>query len=120
MFVIRELGDFLNCVVAPGVPVTSRVWLFPPYDIPKFGGNGAALEGFIKVRGRRPPREVKVSFRRDFFDRNTGSINSLVPSLSGVHQSLSGAPRKNTGDALKNVNLWISFPVSGSISTICP
>ena len=84
MLSVGELGQFPNCVVAPGVTISSKVWLFPCYDIPKFGGNGALVKASGEVVGGSTPREMEISFSRNLFNRTTCSVDSLVKRVPEV------------------------------------
>lgn len=111
---IRELGDFSNCIVSPGVSVTSRVWLFPFNDLPKFGGDGAVFEGSVEVDGASAPREMQISFLGDPPNGTARGKHGLVKRVPKVAQCLgrpSGQGARNGIEYLELVDLITGFRI---------
>jgi len=111
---IRQLGDFSNCVVSPGVSVSSRVWLFPFDDIPKFGGNGAIFQGSIEVGKTGFPREIQVALLGHLSNGNARSVNGLVEGIPKIPQRLGRLSGQGTWkgfEYLELVNFIAGFRV---------
>ncbi len=106
MLIIRKMGDLANCIITPGVSITSRIWLFPPYDFVKFGRDDLPL---IEARGEvvrsSTPRKSEVSSPRNFMDGGTRREKALVEGIPYVLEGLIGLPFQSSRQGITEAQL---------------